>query len=1116
MAVTKITLRRAAAVIVALAYLIVTCAAVPLAAVVSSFAASFPKIGIPPRVFREIMDSSFAPVGKPEDIAKQFISGLTKTQESQLSISNKVSSSGNGVTNIYLAHMVNNLPVVNLISNVNVDSKGTVISAGSASIDGGKLQMKSGAKTTAIQALVEVAKGLGYNPIDIISRLKMSPDGKTITGAPFAQTDVSAIPKLYYLPSGDLDPIWDLVVKTETAWYNFWVSGTSGKILAANNWVSDFGYKRSTTTRISTSTRPPASTSSTASPLPTDRPVYRAIPFNKDSLWDGTQRITRPADGSSSPLGWHSSTLANGELNTQGNNVRASYLDQTVSSGNGQQFDYTYTTTSQPSTSFSASVVNIFYVTNKYHDVFYKYGFTEAAGNFQANNNGKGGSGNDAIQANAQVPGGNCNANFATPGDGFTPVMNFYTCNAANPSRDTGMDNGVILHELTHGLTNRLTGGPSNPNCLATTISGGMGEGWSDTVAWWATMKSTDTRATNKVIGAYSFNRAGGIRRYPYSTNTATNPLLYSNLQTLSVVHNVGEVWSTMLYEVYWNMVEVAGYEADLALSTSQAGNIRFMQNLVDALKLQPCNPSFVDARNAFLQAETVNHNGRFRPTMLEAILDRLVVENLHGATSPYSPPSGNRGSRPRSAVEDESWTLVQQQEDDMDAKDPRWLELFIEYFLEMETTTNDDLLFFVRQQDQMEPDQEPIFVKRKVGKTMPTLSDMIDWKQTFFLNLIIQLPCTLTVAVCRRSSAASDAKKKSLLTKASSERVVVVGGGPPVGSSNEEGTELQNAGRPSEASSNALGEESPYGSSTSIGSKPTASTSNTSSPKPAPRSRMIALRRITKKVYAAPYKSRMDIKDAFMNEISYPLVYYTVNDYESFDLHLEIKEREYLCVELSVTLPNDPSRRDLADEVAAISLEDDSAPFPVPAGCNKIILFQGAVPFSSLLDIYQQKGLAAHNQRSSWGKLPTPGAPSGGRPREGSMNGGPPLSERTEYIMMRGPHGKGQCQVSIREYMQIAETNESTAPASSTPKVTTLSDRLRFIGSTVRAGINAVAGTTSTPPQTATVKKPDTLVCSMTYVNVPWQSIISDLMDYKKLQRQSGASADNTNQKST
>jgi len=44
------------------------------------------------------------------------------------------------------------------------------------------------------------------------------------------------------------------------------------------------------------------------------------------------------------------------------------------------------------------------------------------------------------------------------------------------------MSNDVVIHEFTHGITNRLTGG-GTARCLQTTEAGGMGEGWSDAVA---------------------------------------------------------------------------------------------------------------------------------------------------------------------------------------------------------------------------------------------------------------------------------------------------------------------------------------------------------------------------------------------------------------------------------------------------------------------------------------------------------------------------------------------------------------------------------------------------------------------------------------------------------
>jgi len=67
------------------------------------------------------------------------------------------------------------------------------------------------------------------------------------------------------------------------------------------------------------------------------------------------------------------------------------------------------------------------------HDLFWQYGFNEPSGNFQENNFGHGGLGNDAVQANAQDGSGYNNANFATPADGQRPRMRMYVWNRSSP-----------------------------------------------------------------------------------------------------------------------------------------------------------------------------------------------------------------------------------------------------------------------------------------------------------------------------------------------------------------------------------------------------------------------------------------------------------------------------------------------------------------------------------------------------------------------------------------------------------------------------------------------------------------------------------------------------------
>src|SRR5262249_9797049 len=57
-------------------------------------------------------------------------------------------------------------------------------------------------------------------------------------------------------------------------------------------------------------------------------------------------------------------------------------------------------------------VTDLFFWSNRYHDLIYQYGFTEPAGNFQNNNFGRGGLGGDFVRAEAQDSGGTNNANF--------------------------------------------------------------------------------------------------------------------------------------------------------------------------------------------------------------------------------------------------------------------------------------------------------------------------------------------------------------------------------------------------------------------------------------------------------------------------------------------------------------------------------------------------------------------------------------------------------------------------------------------------------------------------------------------------------------------------------
>ncbi|KNE72665.1 hypothetical protein AMAG_16424 [Allomyces macrogynus ATCC 38327] len=134
-----------------------------------------------------------------------------------------------------------------------------------------------------------------------------------------------------------------------------------------------------------------------------------------------------------------------------------------------------------------------------------------------------------------------------------------------------------------------------------------MGEGWSDIFSLIAILLDDPnvTRNTPMPVATYVAGSPAGIRKYPYSTDKAINPSVYSFLaqDEYKEPHNMGEVWASMLFEVYWNLVDKYGC-GPIEQRNLGVGNALMLQLIMDGLKLQPCRPTFVDARNAILLAD--------------------------------------------------------------------------------------------------------------------------------------------------------------------------------------------------------------------------------------------------------------------------------------------------------------------------------------------------------------------------------------------------------------------------------------------------------------------------------------------------------------------------------
>ena len=183
--------------------------------------------------------------------------------------------------------------------------------------------------------------------------------------------------------------------------------------------------------------------------------------------------------------------------------------------------------------------------------------------------------------------------------------------------KDGDLDQGIIAHEYGHGISTRLVGGRNQIQCLLSlTFEEEMGEGWSDFFGLFTTARSTDIEADYRGIGTYvQFQDTDGlgIRPARYSTDFAINDYTYEHLPAesrgLTVPHGIGFVWATILWDMYWEMVDQYGFDDDLYYGTG--GNNKTMQLVMDGLKLSTCGAvGFVDGRDAILAADRALYDG--------------------------------------------------------------------------------------------------------------------------------------------------------------------------------------------------------------------------------------------------------------------------------------------------------------------------------------------------------------------------------------------------------------------------------------------------------------------------------------------------------------------------
>jgi hypothetical protein len=382
-------------------------------------------------------------------------------------------------------------------------------------------------------------------------------------------------------------------------------------------------------------------------PFVVNTATYRVIKYPAESpIHPGGAHtlVTDPwllSPGNATSLGWHfdgTTTFPS----TRGNNVHA-YEDRNADNLPGVTeasstpepsltFNFVPDLTQEPVVRTPApnqqfNTTNLFYWNNLMHDLSYIYGFTETARNFQNDNQGRGGAGADYVLAESQDGSGTNNANFSTPADGGRGRMQMYLWTAPTPDRDGDVDNGIIAHEYTHGISNRFTGNGST--CL--TNAEQMGEGWSDYFGLmithdWAASLPGDGFSKPRGIGTYALNQpitGVGIRQFRYTTDMTVNPMTYGDLATVVAPHGVGTIWCTALWDMTWEIIQTAGINPNIFNIAGGGGNAIALKLVSEGMRLQPCSPGFIDGRNAILKADTLFFGAQYSCAIIKAFARR-------------------------------------------------------------------------------------------------------------------------------------------------------------------------------------------------------------------------------------------------------------------------------------------------------------------------------------------------------------------------------------------------------------------------------------------------------------------------------------------------------------
>ncbi|MBK7433389.1 MAG: M36 family metallopeptidase [Chitinophagaceae bacterium] len=411
--------------------------------------------------------------------------GLSADDLNNLTVSNAYTDRTIGIRYVYLQQTFKDIPVYNQIQVIAFKNNIPLSNAGGRIADlDKKVNVITGMPSKSAESAVMAAlANKGLAPAQSIVAINTKDNGRLVEFGNLGVTRENITAQLMWFPSEDGSSIrlaWQVyfIPTTSSDYWLVKVDATNNNILnslnltVSCNWddpkhVYEFGLNHNHANETIKSgfgdkllfdykKVAQLNNEFSNSPSLADNGVYRVIPlpYEAPSFMPGAPSsavVNNPwtaATANAVTLKWHSTDASGTDYNyTRGNNVWAAH-DRANNNSASQATSATSTTalpnlsfdfvpdytqepvvTSPPNQQFN--ITNLFYYNNIIHDVLYAYGFDEVGGNFQVNNLGRGGVGNDHVWADAQDGGGSNNANFATPADGGSGRMQMYLTTGA-------------------------------------------------------------------------------------------------------------------------------------------------------------------------------------------------------------------------------------------------------------------------------------------------------------------------------------------------------------------------------------------------------------------------------------------------------------------------------------------------------------------------------------------------------------------------------------------------------------------------------------------------------------------------------------------------------------